>query len=79
MKKAHTIATFGVARARSLLLECVFREGGKTSDAHAPMGASIRAVHATLSLSFVTHTRARVSETRKRLAFAMLVKARFDA
>jgi len=78
MKKAHTIATFGVssarARARPVLLECVFREGGKTSDAHAPMGASIRAVHATLSLSFVTHTRARA-----RASLCNVDKTRFHA
>lgn len=34
---------------------CAFRKGGKTSNAHALTWASIRAVHATLSLSFVTH------------------------
>lgn len=67
---------------------CVFRKGGKTFNAHASTWASIRAVHATLSLSFVTHTyensgallrRTHVySEMRQHFAFVMLVEARFD-
>jgi len=39
-----------------VVCRCVFHKGGKPFDAHALTWASIRAVHATLFLSFVTHT-----------------------
>lgn len=45
-----------VSGYRALVCGYAFRKGGKTPNAHAPTWASIRAVHVTLSLSFVTHT-----------------------
>lgn len=47
-----------VSGYRALMCECAFRKGGKTPNAHAPTWASIRAVHATLSLPLLhTYTR----------------------
>ena len=48
-----------VSGYRAPVCGCAFRKGGKTPNAHAPTWASIRAVHVTLSLSFVTHTHTR--------------------
>jgi len=57
VRKTHTTVIFGACMSgyRTLVCGCAFHKGGKASNAHAPTWASIRAVHATLSLSFVTH------------------------
>lgn len=62
VRKTHTTVIFDdacVSGYRVPMCGCTFRKGGKVPSAHAPTWASIRAVHATLSLSFVAHTHAR--------------------